>query len=361
MADGYAAGLDLKLYGEFVPGTDSWISLGLMKTEEKIDGVKVPRPTDQRLNCSLFFSDFFPGTDRWKMTLRGHYAGGLPFGPPHTGRENQFFRMKSYRRVDIGMSYRLFNNENRRVNYGIGGVGSTGNAMGASMPVKSFPWGVSSPFGYRGTINTPAGPTNPFHDGIDLTNGEGTPIGANNSGIVVASTTASDGANYVIINSGDGYEQLYWHLMKPSHLIKGQHVNAGQLIGYMGQTGMATGPHLHFGLRHAGTKNYLDPAGYINATLFSPTDAGIPGLGVLEEEETPSTQILRKMIDADTTSNAANSMANYGVGSDQVVDSVNNGFTNLIDKLEELSKRQDRQEDVLKMLAQSKGTNVYRY
>lgn len=247
------------------------------------------------------------------------------------------------------------------VNYGIGGVGSTGNAMGASMPVKSFPWGVSSPFGYRGTINTPAGPTNPFHDGIDLTNGEGTPIGANNSGIVVASTTASDGANYVIINSGDGYEQLYWHLMKPSHLIKGQHVNAGQLIGYMGQTGMATGPHLHFGLRHAGTKNYLDPAGYINATLFSPTDAGIPGLGVLEEEETPSTQILRKMIDADTTSNVANSMANYGVGSDQVVDSVNNGFTNLIDKLEELSKRQDRQEDVLKMLAQSKGTNVYRY
>ena len=122
MADGYAAGLDMKLYGEFVPGTDSWISLGIMKTEEKIDGVKVPRPTDQRLNCSLFFSDFFPGTDRWKMTLRGHYAGGLPFGPPHTGRENQFFRMKSYRRVDIGMSYRLFNNENRRINYGIGGV-----------------------------------------------------------------------------------------------------------------------------------------------------------------------------------------------------------------------------------------------
>lgn len=245
------------------------------------------------------------------------------------------------------------------VNYS-GGVGSTGSAMGG-IPTSNFPWGISSPFGYRGTINTPAGPTNPFHDGIDLTNGEGTPIGANNSGTVVASATASDGANYVIINSGDGYEQLYWHLMKPSHLIKGQHINAGQLIGYMGQTGMATGPHLHFGLRHAGTKNYLDPAGYINATLFSPTDAGIPGLGILEEEETPSTQILRKMVDADTTSKAASSMANYGVGSDQVVDSVNNGFTNLIDKLEELSKRQDRQEDVLKMLAQGKGTNVYRY
>ncbi len=122
MADGYAAGLDLKLYGEFVPGTDSWISLGIMKTEEKINGVKVPRPTDQRLNSSLFFSDYFPGTDRWKMTLRGHYAGGLPFGPPHTGRESQYFRMKSYRRVDIGMSYRLFNNEDRHINYGLGGI-----------------------------------------------------------------------------------------------------------------------------------------------------------------------------------------------------------------------------------------------
>lgn len=120
MSDGYAAGVDMKLYGEFVPGTDSWISFGVMKTEEKINGIKVPRPTDQRVNCSLFFSDFFPGTDRWKMTLRGHYAGGLPFGPPHTGRESQYFRMRAYRRVDIGMSYRLLNNENKHVNYGFG-------------------------------------------------------------------------------------------------------------------------------------------------------------------------------------------------------------------------------------------------
>lgn len=120
MADGYAAGLDLKIYGEFVPGTDSWVSIGIMKTEEKINGIKVPRPTDQRLNASIFFSDYFPGTDKWKMTLRGHYAGGLPFGPPHTGRENQFFRMKSYRRVDIGLSYRLLNNENKHIKSGLG-------------------------------------------------------------------------------------------------------------------------------------------------------------------------------------------------------------------------------------------------
>jgi hypothetical protein len=120
MADGYAVGLDMKLYGEFVPGTDSWVSLGLLKTQEKINGKSVPRPTDQLLNASVFFSDYFPNTDRWKMTIRGHYAGGLPFGPPHSGREKQVFRMSAYRRVDLGLSYRLLNNENRTLNRGLG-------------------------------------------------------------------------------------------------------------------------------------------------------------------------------------------------------------------------------------------------
>ena len=120
IASGYAVGLDLKLYGEFVPGTDSWISCGIMKTEEKINGSWVPRPTDQRFNFSIFFSDYFPNTDKWKVTLKGHYAGGLPFGPPHTGREKQVFRMPSYRRVDLGISYRLLNNEKRNIYNGIG-------------------------------------------------------------------------------------------------------------------------------------------------------------------------------------------------------------------------------------------------
>lgn len=114
IAKGYAAGVDMKIYGEFVPGTDSWLSMGIMKTEEKIDGSGyVPRPTDQRLNFAMFFSDYFPNTDKWKVTVQGHYAGGLPFGPPHSGREKQVFRMPSYRRVDLGISYRLLKNEDR--------------------------------------------------------------------------------------------------------------------------------------------------------------------------------------------------------------------------------------------------------
>ena len=82
-----------------------------MQTKETIHGKSIPRPTDQLLNCSILFSDYFPNTDRWKITVKGHYASGLPFGPPHTGRERQVFRMTSYRRVDIGMSYRLYKGE----------------------------------------------------------------------------------------------------------------------------------------------------------------------------------------------------------------------------------------------------------
>lgn len=119
-AHGYAAGIDMKLFGEFVPGTDSWLTFSVMDTKEKINGSDwIPRPTNQTFNASLYFTDFFPGTDRWKMSLRAVYADGLPFGPPHSGREEQTFTAPAYKRVDIGMSYRLLNNEERRSRAGI--------------------------------------------------------------------------------------------------------------------------------------------------------------------------------------------------------------------------------------------------
>ena len=103
---GYAAGLDLKLYGEFVPGSDSWLTLSLMSTRQKMNGQWIPLPTDQRCAVNLHFTDYFPGTDRWKMTLRLAFADGLPFGAPHRGLENQQFRAPAYKRADIGMSFR---------------------------------------------------------------------------------------------------------------------------------------------------------------------------------------------------------------------------------------------------------------
>ena len=119
-ASGYVVGADFKVYGEFVPGTDSWISFSLMKASMKLHGKTIPQPTDHRWNINFFFSDYFPGTDRWKMTLKMAFAGGLPFGPPHSGLERMVFRAPAYRRADIGMSYRLLNNEDGHRTRGLG-------------------------------------------------------------------------------------------------------------------------------------------------------------------------------------------------------------------------------------------------
>ena len=105
VSKGYAAGIDLKLYGEFVPGTDSWLTFSLMSTRQKYNNEWVPMPTDQRWAINLHFTDYFPGTERWKMTLRLAFADGLPFGAPHRGLEHQRFRAPAYKRADIGMSY----------------------------------------------------------------------------------------------------------------------------------------------------------------------------------------------------------------------------------------------------------------
>ena len=107
-AYGYATGIDMKLYGEFVPGTASWLTFSLMNTRERIGGKWLPRPTDQLYNLSLYFTDTFPRRDYWKMSLRCSLADGLPFGPTHSGREKQTFRAPAYKRVDIGLSYKIF-------------------------------------------------------------------------------------------------------------------------------------------------------------------------------------------------------------------------------------------------------------
>ena len=111
LTSGYATGLDLKLFGEFVPGTDSWLTFSLMSTRQKFHGQWVPMPTDQRYAVNLHFTDYFPGSTRWKMTLRLAYADGLPFCAPHRGLVQQNFRAPAYKRADIGMSYLAYKNE----------------------------------------------------------------------------------------------------------------------------------------------------------------------------------------------------------------------------------------------------------
>ena len=113
MCSGHAAGLDLKLFGEFVPGTDSWVSLSLMNTSMKLNGKSIPLPTDQRYAINLFFTDYFPGTTRWKMSLKLAFADGLPFSAPHRELESNVFRAPSYKRADIGLNYRIIDNNDR--------------------------------------------------------------------------------------------------------------------------------------------------------------------------------------------------------------------------------------------------------
>ena len=121
LCSGYTTGLDLKLFGEFVPGTDSWVTFSLMKTGQKMDGGDgryFPLPTDQRYAVNLHFTDYFPGTDRWKMTLKLAFADGLPFGAPHRGLEQQNFRAPAYKRADIGMAWLAYKGE-RNAGFGL--------------------------------------------------------------------------------------------------------------------------------------------------------------------------------------------------------------------------------------------------
>ncbi len=120
-AEGYAAGIDMKLNGEFVKGVESWATLSLMSTEEDLKDDSyvnrqsgetifpgyIPRPSDQRLNFSLMFQDYFRNNPSFKVNLNFLYGTGLPFGPPRSERYKAVNRMPAYRRIDIGFSKEL--------------------------------------------------------------------------------------------------------------------------------------------------------------------------------------------------------------------------------------------------------------
>lgn len=132
-ATGYAAGLDVRINGEFVKGIESWASLSIMKSAENIkyylssngtilsqtdvnNGAEyvcdtiirgIPRPSDQRVNMSIFFQDYFPYIPSFKVNLKLVFGTGMPFGSPYSERYQHKMRMSQYRRVDIGFSKQL--------------------------------------------------------------------------------------------------------------------------------------------------------------------------------------------------------------------------------------------------------------
>ena len=114
-AEAYAYGLDMRLNGEFVPGTESWFSFGYLKTEENIDNRGyIARPTDQRLKFGALFQDYVPNMPDLKRYLNLVYNTGVPGGSPSYADPYDFqIRLRDYRRADLGISYEIVNPERR--------------------------------------------------------------------------------------------------------------------------------------------------------------------------------------------------------------------------------------------------------
>ena len=137
-AKAYTAGTDFKLYGELVPGADSWINLSLMNSKQDIIGDSyishtydsngniltstkvypgwVPSPSEQRYTFSMLFQDYLPNNPKYKMQLKFIWSDGLPFGPPNNIEYRTAFRSPAYRRVDIGASRVLVNGTDKMMN-----------------------------------------------------------------------------------------------------------------------------------------------------------------------------------------------------------------------------------------------------
>ena len=142
---------------------------------------------------------------------------------------------------------------------------NTGNYKPPSHVVDGITWVMptkyikfTSPFGYR--IH-PVYKEWRFHSGVDLAAPEGTPIYASRSGTVTTAAWNRSSGYYVTVNHGDGFSTSYLHM---THYVvkEGQRVSAGQVIGYVGSTGVSTGNHLHFTVMYNG--NAVNPADYIN-------------------------------------------------------------------------------------------------
>lgn len=114
-ATGYAYGIDARLFGEFVPGIDSWLSASYARSYENIDGRGyIPRPTDQRFRFAMFYQDYMPAFPQMRVNLTLTYASGLPNGAPVFTDPYQYQKtLPAYKRVDLGLSYVFVDAKNR--------------------------------------------------------------------------------------------------------------------------------------------------------------------------------------------------------------------------------------------------------
>lgn len=112
----FATGLDFRVNGEFIPGLESWFSLGILNTREDVTGDGngfIRRPTDQRVNVAIFFQDHLPNNPTVRVNLNVLFGSGLPFGPPNSINNRNSFNGDTYRRVDVGFSKVFFLNKEK--------------------------------------------------------------------------------------------------------------------------------------------------------------------------------------------------------------------------------------------------------
>ena len=181
--------------------------------------------------------------------------------PANTGSTNNSTGTNSGSTGNSGNSGNTGSSGNTGNNSG----GSSGGNTGSSAPSSGASWlrpcsytYLSSKFGYR---DAPTAGASTYHQGVDLAAPKNTPIYATRSGVVTASTYGNAAGYYVTINHGDGFSSIYMH-METKVVSAGQAVSAGQLIGYVGKSGVATGYHLHFGISYNGM--YVNPCLYVN-------------------------------------------------------------------------------------------------
>ncbi len=141
-------------------------------------------------------------------------------------------------------------------NNGSSGGGSSVN-VGSSWMVPCSYKKLTSPFGFRDTGIAGA---SSYHQGVDLSANSGTPIYASRGGTVTVSTYSGSAGHYVTINHGDGFSSIYMH-MSSRAVSSGQQVSQGQVIGYVGKSGVASGYHLHFGIAYNGA--WQNPCSYV--------------------------------------------------------------------------------------------------
>ena len=261
-----------------------------------------------------------------------------------TNEELELIRKNTYETAmntsyqGIGMVYRYRGKSNYSSEAGPGTARSVGDV---SYPISSN-YGPRPPIKIVDKKTGKVTYTNPFHSGTDYAAPKGTPLYSNVTGTVMASGTDNAGGNYVGVTGKDGYTHWYWHLMKKSNVSKGQHVNAGQLVGYVGNTGVSGGPHLHFTVTKPGVtypspnpeKKTVNPIPFFTKNIFN--GSSVPVTTSQETTESP----LMSNLEAFRTKATSVSLSRFGDIAVPIVNSISDLKNTIINLSEQTSRNQ---------------------